>query len=45
VGSEPRDVLVVLSEAGASIPAGLSGIVVTVAGLVVVVAWLASLYR
>jgi hypothetical protein len=37
--------LAVLSAAGSSIPAGLSGIVVTVAGLVVVIAWLASLYR
>jgi len=34
-----------LSEAGSSIPAGLSGVVVTVAGLLIVVAWLASLYR
>ena len=37
--------LVPLSEAGASLPAGLSGIVVTVAGLLIVIAWLASLYR
>ena len=37
--------LVPLSEAGASIPAGLSGTVVTVAGLLLVIAWLASLYR
>jgi len=34
-----------LSEAGASIPAGLSGVVVTVASIVIVLAWLAVLYR
>jgi hypothetical protein len=37
--------LVPLAESGASIPAGLSGTVVTVAGIVIVLAWLAALYR
>jgi hypothetical protein len=34
-----------LAEGGSSIPAGLSGTVVTVAGILIVAAWLASLYR
>jgi hypothetical protein len=34
-----------LSAAGSSIPAGLSGTVVTVAGVVIVLAWLALLSR
>ena len=37
--------LVPLAESGSSIPAGLSGAVVTVAGVVIVLAWLALLYR
>lgn len=34
-----------LSEAGSSIPAGLSGTIVTIAGIAIVLAWLAVLYR
>jgi hypothetical protein len=37
--------LVPLAESGSSIPAGASGTVVTVAGIVIVLAWLALLYR
>jgi len=39
-----RDMLP-LSEAGSSIPANLSGTVVTVAGIVIVLVWLALLSR
>lgn len=34
-----------LSEAGSSIPAGLSGAIVTIAGIAIILAWLAVLYR
>jgi hypothetical protein len=45
VAAKAQDMFVPLSEAGASIPAGLSGVVVTVASIVIVLAWLAVLYR
>jgi hypothetical protein len=34
-----------LAESGSSVPAGLSGTVVTVAGIAIVLGWLALLYR
>jgi hypothetical protein len=34
-----------LAEAGSSVDAGLSGVVVTAAGIVIIVAWLLVLYR
>jgi hypothetical protein len=37
--------LVPLAEAGSSVDAGLSGVVVTAAGIVIIVAWLVVLYR
>jgi hypothetical protein len=37
--------IVPLSEAGSSIPAGLSGAIVTIAGIVIILGWLAVLYR
>jgi hypothetical protein len=45
VATKPPDVFVPLAEVGSSVPAGLSGAVVTAAGIVVVLAWLVVLFR